>query len=355
MTPIYSLLTKAATAGLTGTVIVYAVGLAGALVHYSAAALRERSRLSIAGFVAHVAPAQLVWSRWTRADIIIFALNKFALALVMPNAATLVALIATGLQGSLVALALRPVAMPQNPVWVIVFLGCGLLLRDFAAFYTHLMQHRIALLWEFHKVHHAPESLIPPTGHRIHPIEQIMNMVSESLLLGLLVGVFAWLTDLGQTDLIIYSVGMYVIANTVTLSPLRHSHIDLRLGPMEWLFFSPAHHQLHHSAEPQHRDKNFGTIFPIWDRLWRTHAIPPAKPYRMGLSGGESANYASVWNAYWTPLVRLTQRPLWRSLQLRPILSAPSTARPTAQQTRVATPARPASIVDSTDAPAAPV
>jgi sterol desaturase/sphingolipid hydroxylase (fatty acid hydroxylase superfamily) len=70
-----------------------------------------------------------------------------------------------------------------------------------------------------------------------------MNVVAESLLLGLLVGLFAWLTDLGQTDLILYSVGLYVIANIVTLSPLRHSHIDLRLGPMEWLFLSPAHHQ----------------------------------------------------------------------------------------------------------------
>ena len=319
MSSFYSLLTKAATAGVVGTVIVYAVAFAGAFIHYIAARRRDQSRLSATGFAGHLVPRELIRSRWTRSDIIIFAVNRFGLALLMPSAATLVALIATGLQAALVAMALGPIALPQNPAWVILFLGCGLVLRDFAAFYTHLMQHRISVLWEFHKVHHAPESLIPPTGHRIHPLEHLINMTTDSLLLGLLVGLFAWLTDLDQTKLIVYSVGMYVIANTVTLSPLRHSHIDLRLGPAEWLFISPAHHQLHHSAEPQHRDKNFGTIFPIWDRLWKTYAIPPNKPCRMGLRGDQSADYASVVSAYWTPLTRLVA---FRSLKMRPILSS---------------------------------
>ena len=330
MTSIYALLTQAATAGLAGTVVVYAVALVGTVVHYRAKTRREGSPMSALGFVGHVAPAWIVASRWTRSDFIIFTLNRFVLALMMPTAATSVALIATGFRAGLAAVAMQPIAMPQNPLWVMLFLGCGLLLRDFAAFYTHLLQHRVSLLWEFHKVHHAPESLVPPTGHRIHPVEQLQNLAADSLLLGLLVGIFAWLTDLGQTELILYSIGMYVIANTVTLSPLRHSHIDLRLGRMEWLFVSPAHHQLHHSAEPDHRDKNFGTIFPIWDRLWRTYATPPAKPYRMGLSGGESAAYASVWSAYWTPLVRLARSPLWRSLRIRPIFRQASGQRSSA-------------------------
>ena len=79
----------------------------------------------------------------------------------MPAAATLIALIATALQAAFAALGLPPGGMSQNPLWVVLFLGCGLLLRDFVSFYTHMLQHRVEVLWEFHKVHHAPESLGP--------------------------------------------------------------------------------------------------------------------------------------------------------------------------------------------------
>ena len=328
MPPFYGMLTKAATAGLAGTGMVYAVALAGAAFHYISTTRRERSPVSAAGFLAHLMPLQLVHSAWTRSDIIIFVLNRFGLALFMPSAATLVALIAAGSQAALAGVTHSRGGIPQSPVWVIVFLGLGLILRDFVAFYTHLMQHRIGLLWEFHKVHHAPESLIPPTSHRIHPVEQLVNLAAESLFLGLLVGLFAWLMDFGQAELIIYSIGLYVFANTVTLAPLRHSHIDLRLGPIEWLFLSPAHHQLHHSAEPDHRDKNFGTIFPIWDRLWHTHAVPPSTPYRMGLNGGESESYASVWHAYATPFLRLAHPALHRRMAVRPIFTSASLPTP---------------------------
>jgi hypothetical protein len=63
-------------------------------------------------------------------------------------------------------------------------------------------------------------------------------------------------------------------------------------------------------------------IFPIWDRLWHTHAVPPSKPYRMGLSGGESANYASVWAAYYTPLARLARPALWRMFKIWPLFAS---------------------------------
>ena len=302
-----SLLTQAATAGLAGTLVVYAAALVGALVHYVILSRRTQVSMSPAGLLAFLVPSQLLWSRWTRGDCIIFLLNRFVLALAMPTAATVIALIATGLRKALALTGLTPAGIPQSPLWVILFLGCGLLLRDFVSFYTHLLQHRVEVLWEFHKVHHAPESLIPPTAHRIHPMEQLTNLLSESFMLGLLVGVFGWLTAVTQTELILYSVGLYMIANAVTLSPLRHSHIDLRLGRLEWLLVSPAYHQLHHSSEPEHRNKNFGALFPVWDRLWGTHATPPSTPYRMGLSGGQSAAYAGVWDAYSRPMVRVAR------------------------------------------------
>ena len=130
-------------------------------------------------------------------------------------------------------------------------------------------------------------------------------------MLGLLVGVF-WLahTAVTQTELILYSVGLYMIANTVTLSPLpRHSHIDLRLGAVGSGCWSapPTTNCTHRQRARSTVDKNFAAMFPIWDRLWGTHAHPPATPYRMGLSGGQSAAYAGVWDSYSRPMIRVTR------------------------------------------------
>jgi sterol desaturase/sphingolipid hydroxylase (fatty acid hydroxylase superfamily) len=33
---------------------------------------------------------------------------------------------------------------------------------------------------------------------------------------------------------------------------------------------SPQFHRIHHSIEPEHRDRNFGVIFSFWDRLFGT-------------------------------------------------------------------------------------
>ena len=52
---------------------------------------------------------------------------------------------------------------------------------------------------------------------------------------------------------------------------LHHSHIWLTYGRMlEHVFISPAQHQVHHSTDPQHYDRNFGTMLALWDWLFGT-------------------------------------------------------------------------------------
>jgi sterol desaturase/sphingolipid hydroxylase (fatty acid hydroxylase superfamily) len=40
------------------------------------------------------------------------------------------------------------------------------------------------------------------------------------------------------------------------------------------LFLSPAHHQIHHSTNPIHFDKNLGSCLGIWDWLFGTLYVP---------------------------------------------------------------------------------
>jgi sterol desaturase/sphingolipid hydroxylase (fatty acid hydroxylase superfamily) len=301
MEPVEAVLVKIASAGLIGEAMVYAVAFAGACLHYRQAR-RGTRRASLRSFIRHLLPRDLVFARWTRLDIAYAVLDKLLMGFVLPSVAAMVVLASQiARTGFGLVLGAGP-GLPETALSLALFLIAGLLARDFAAFYVHLMQHRIPLLWEFHKVHHAPESLVPPTSRRLHPIDQFLGMIAEVPLLGIIVGAYAWLARQDLDALIPCAVGFYTLANIVTFAPLRHSHIDLRLGAFERFLLSPAHHRLHHSVEPAHWDKNFAAIFPIWDRLFGTlFAPPPAACYRLGLPDGDSVRYATLARCYLEP------------------------------------------------------
>ncbi len=41
---------------------------------------------------------------------------------------------------------------------------------------------------------------------------------------------------------------------------------------------SPAHHQIHHSRNPAHFNKNLGSCLAVWDWMFGTLYIPGAEP-----------------------------------------------------------------------------
>ena len=55
---------------------------------------------------------------------------------------------------------------------------------------------------------------------------------------------------------------------------LIHANIRLPLGPFSTVLLGPQAHRIHHSIEPQHKDRNFAAFFPIWDILFRTFYFP---------------------------------------------------------------------------------
>lgn len=156
-----------------------------------------------------------------------------------------------------------------------VFTATLLVVDDFAKFLGHTLMHRIPALWELHKVHHSAEVLTPITAYRFHPLETLLM----SLVVGLAVGatnaafVIAWGPELSLVTLFNANLGL-VLFNLLG-GTLRHSHIWLSYGPrLESLLISPAMHQIHHSSDPKHHDRNMGYHLAIWDRLFGTHYRP---------------------------------------------------------------------------------
>jgi sterol desaturase/sphingolipid hydroxylase (fatty acid hydroxylase superfamily) len=88
---------------------------------------------------------------------------------------------------------------------------------------------------------------------------------------------------------------------------LRHSHVWLAWPPsLGWILGSPANHQIHHSAEERHLDKNFGGVFAIWDWMFGTLYLPREREvFRMGLADGTGTEYSSILRLYGLPFVKI--------------------------------------------------
>jgi sterol desaturase/sphingolipid hydroxylase (fatty acid hydroxylase superfamily) len=59
-----------------------------------------------------------------------------------------------------------------------------------------------------------------------------------------------------------------------TQSFFIHSTAKINFGPLRYIVGENRFHRIHHSTEPRHFDKNFGTVTPIYDILRGTAYFP---------------------------------------------------------------------------------
>ena len=134
---------------------------------------------------------------------------------------------------------------------------------DFFYYWHHRLQHRIPVLWEQHKLHHTGRSLNCLTNLRHHWLEEPMRVFTITIPLAALIHVTPVPATLVGSLLAYWSI-------------FFHANLRLPLGPLTPLLTGPQHHRIHHSRQPEHRDKNFAAFFPVWDLLFGTYCR--AKP-----------------------------------------------------------------------------
>lgn len=188
-----------------------------------------------------------------------------------------------------------------------VFTICAFLADDWSRFFVHRLMHRVPLLWEFHKVHHSAEVLTPFTLYRTHPVESLLNGARGAAAVGLVTGVFGWIFGPGLRVWEVLGVEAIGFFWTLLGANLRHSHVWVSYGRrLEHLLVSPAQHQLHHSRDPRHFDRNFGTILAVWDWLGGslvTTGAAPAVPLRFGLPADEALRHRGVFDLLLEPFM----------------------------------------------------
>lgn len=179
---------------------------------------------------------------------------------------------------------------------LILYTICLTVVNDFTTYIVHYLMHKIPFLWEFHKVHHSATTMNPLTQYRIHPIELIINNIKSILIFGLITGIFDYLSNHQIDKLLFLGVNVFTFIFFLFGANLRHSHVKLKYPHfLEYLFISPYQHQIHHSSNTAHFNKNMGSRFAIWDWFFGTLVLSKkAKKIRFGIGKKEDKDYNSI-------------------------------------------------------------
>jgi sterol desaturase/sphingolipid hydroxylase (fatty acid hydroxylase superfamily) len=160
------------------------------------------------------------------------------------------------------------------------------LLADLWVYLVHRSMHRVPFLWAFHKVHHSATELTPLTVFRLHPAELVLILLPSVTLSSFASGLVGELGGPGVASVRFLGANAALALFFLFGAAYRHSRLWVVLpGPLRHVIHSPAHHQIHHSADPADFNTNFSSNLLIWDRMFGTLRDPAgrAAPERLGL------------------------------------------------------------------------
>ncbi len=249
-------------------------------------------------FLRFCFPKEMYFHRSTATDLQLLLMNRFFR---LPNlvfsgfGATVVAAALLGLDWNVVA------KYPLDPFTSLLFWLAWLLTAELGYYGAHRLYHVVPFFWEFHKVHHSAEVLTPITASRKHPMFDAASGVFVAILRGFILAGLAAAFGIEFSAVHLLGFNLYFAIFEFFGKHLRHSHIWWAWGPrISHVFISPAQHQIHHSYDPRHVNKNYGEALALWDWLFGSLYVAGEKEdLRFGL--GEPHGITNGVTAYLVP------------------------------------------------------
>ena len=140
------------------------------------------------------------------------------------------------------------------PLWAQVCLA--VVVAEFGLYWAHRAGHETPLLWRFHAIHHSVTKLWFLNTGRFHFIDSLISIVLAMAILlplGAPVETMKWMS-----------------AVTAFIGMLTHCNVEMRFGPLNYIFNTPGLHRWHHSKDLREGNKNYGENVMIWDLLFGT-------------------------------------------------------------------------------------
>jgi len=164
--------------------------------------------------------------------------------------------------------------IPLDTVWSVLALFLGV---EFFYYWFHRASHRVRWLWATHAVHHSATHFNLSAAIRLGWTGQ-------------LTGAFVFFLPLAWVGFHPIAIGL-MLSLGLLYQFFLHTAYDVRLGPLEWILNTPAHHRVHHASNEPCLDTNYGSTLIVFDRMFGTFAqAPPGEPLRYGLKGCHPSN-----------------------------------------------------------------
>jgi sterol desaturase/sphingolipid hydroxylase (fatty acid hydroxylase superfamily) len=157
------------------------------------------------------------------------------------------------------------------PATSVLALLALVVVADLMDYWFHRTSHHLRALWAIHIVHHTPTRINLFSGVRLSFLAPVVSSAY-------------WFTPLIFVGF--HPIAVVLVINAILLYHfLLHSAYTPSFGRLEWLLNTPTHHRVHHAVNPTCINKNFSTVFILWDRMFGTFATAPKdEPLRYGLT-----------------------------------------------------------------------
>ncbi|NNE77707.1 MAG: sterol desaturase family protein [Pricia sp.] len=162
------------------------------------------------------------------------------------------------------------------PMWIQLLVFFVVL--DFVQWFTHILLHKYAFLWKFHKIHHSVKEMGFAAHLRYHWMENIFYKPLKTFGVMILGGF-----EPEQA----YIVHFLAIA----IGHFNHANIKITWGPLKYIFNNPVMHLYHHSYDlPEGKyGINFGISLSLWDYIFKTNYVPESGgKIKLGFPGDET-------------------------------------------------------------------
>jgi sterol desaturase/sphingolipid hydroxylase (fatty acid hydroxylase superfamily) len=144
----------------------------------------------------------------------------------------------------------------------------AIVLWDLLYYWEHRWMHEVRLFWAHHVTHHSSERYNLSTALR-QPWSPFLMW-----------WVFAPMSLLGYDSATIRRAGQL---NLLYQYWIHTEAIDRLPAAAEAVLNTASHHRVHHGANPQYLDKNYGGILIVWDKMFGTFE-PEVRRIKYGLT-----------------------------------------------------------------------
>ncbi len=183
----------------------------------------------------------------------------------------------------------------------------GLILLDAWMYLWHWLNHRVPLLWRFHRMHHSDPDMDVTTATRFHIGEHAISGTLRLTLIPLL-GLSIW-------QIVVYEIAVVAM--------IHFHHANITIGRADrWLrclVVTPDMHKVHHSRWQPETDSNYAVVLSIWDRIARTFRLNP-DPHSIAFGLDEFADdkWQSFRGMLKTPLAHQSHLPHFQNVEDEP-------------------------------------